>query len=193
MFTGLVEDIGKVVSIESGTDGARLTIGTKLAAQVAVGDSVSVSGVCLTATAVTATGFSADAINETLRRTAIGALTEGDQVNLELAMKADGRFGGHIVQGHVDGIGMIANLREDGLSTVVTISAAPEILRYIVEKGSITVDGISLTVAAVDSGTFSVALIPETLERTTLGAAMNGATVNLETDIFAKYAEKLAG
>jgi riboflavin synthase len=142
---------------------------------------------------VTANAFSADAINETLSRTAAGKLKQGDSVNLELAMKADGRFGGHIVQGHVDGVGEIASVRPDGLSQVVTVSAAPEILRYIVEKGSITVDGISLTVARIDAVGFDIALIPETLERTTLGSAQPGDVVNLETDIFAKYAEKLAG
>lgn len=192
MFTGLVEDIGTVARIDAGPDGARLTIKTTLAPSLAKGDSVAVSGVCLTATSVSAEDFSADAINETLSRTSIGSLEKDDSVNLELAMKADGRFGGHIVQGHVDGVGTIAAVRADGLSKVVTISAKPEILRYIVAKGSITVDGISLTVAAVDSKGFDVALIPETLARTTLGSAANGATVNLETDLFAKYAEKLA-
>lgn len=192
MFTGLVEDVGTVAKIDANGDGARLTIETTLAAQVKEGDSVAVSGVCLTATSVSANSFAADAINETLSRTSIGSLGDGDGVNLELAMKADGRFGGHIVQGHVDGVGEIAEIRADGLSQVITVAAQPELLRYIVEKGSITVDGISLTVAAVDEKGFDIALIPETLERTTLGAAKKGDTVNLETDIFAKYAEKLA-
>lgn len=193
MFTGLVQDIGTVRQIDAGADGARLTIDTALAPEVSEGDSISVAGVCLTATSVSAKSFAADAINETLSRTSIGALRKGDGVNLELAMKADGRFGGHIVQGHVDGVGTISAIRPDGLSQVVAISAAPEIMRYIVEKGSITVDGISLTVAQVERDGFDIALIPETLERTTLGSATAGATVNLETDIFAKYAEKLAG
>jgi riboflavin synthase len=193
MFTGLVEDVGTVAKIDANADGARLTIETTLAAQVSEGDSVAVAGVCLTATSVSDSSFAADAINETLSRTSIGSLTDGDGVNLELAMKADGRFGGHIVQGHVDGTGEIAEIRADGLSRVITIAAQPELLRYIVEKGSITVDGISLTVASVDRQGFDIALIPETLERTTLGAAKQGDTVNLETDIFAKYAEKLAG
>jgi len=192
VFTGLVEDVGTVAKIDANGDGARLTIETTLAAQVKEGDSVAVSGVCLTATSVSANSFAADAINETLSRTSIGSLGDGDGVNLELAMKADGRFGGHIVQGHVDGVGEIAEIRADGLSQVITVAAQPELLRYIVEKGSITVDGISLTVAAVDEKGFDIALIPETLERTTLGAAKKGDTVNLETDIFAKYAEKLA-
>jgi riboflavin synthase len=193
VFTGLVQDVGTVAKIDAGDDGARLTIETALAHDVSEGDSVSVAGVCLTATSVTAKSFSADAINETLSRTSIGKLGEGDSVNLELAMKADGRFGGHIVQGHVDGVGEVAAIRPDGLSQVITVNAAPEILRYIVEKGSITIDGISLTVAQVERDGFDVALIPETLERTTLGSAKAGDTVNLETDIFAKYAEKLAG
>lgn len=192
MFTGLVEDVGEVAAIDAGADGAKLVIATELADQVAPGDSVAVAGVCLTATEVGHGRFSADAINETLSRTSLGSLGRGDAVNLELAMKADGRFGGHIVQGHVDGVGSVAAIRADGDSTVVTIAAAPELLRYVVEKGSITVDGVSLTVARVDGGGFDVALIPETLTRTTLGAVTEGAAVNLETDIFAKYAEKLA-
>lgn len=192
MFTGLVEDVGEVAAIDAGADGAKLVIATVLADQVAPGDSVAVAGVCLTATAAGDGRFSADAINETLARTSLGSLDSGAAVNLELAMRADGRFGGHIVQGHVDGAGRVAAVRADGDSTVVTIAAAPELLRYVVEKGSITVDGVSLTVARVDGDGFDVALIPETLDRTTLGAVAEGAVVNLETDIFAKYAEKLA-
>jgi riboflavin synthase len=192
VFTGLVEDIGTVAAIEAGKDGARLTITTPLAVDVAEGDSVAVAGACLTATAVAADGFSADVINETLSRTSIGALKQGGAVNLELAMKADGRFGGHIVQGHVDGVGTIAAVHADGLSMILTIAAEPAILRHVVEKGSITVDGVSLTIATVDANEFEVALIPETLERTTLGSAAKGTRVNLETDLFAKYAEKLA-
>jgi riboflavin synthase len=192
MFTGLVQDVGTVAKIDANSDGARLTIETTLATDVAEGDSVAVAGVCLTATSVSDMSFAADAINETLSRTATGRLQIGDPVNLELAMKADGRFGGHIVQGHVDGVGEITEIRPDGLSQVITIGAAPEILRYIVEKGSITIDGTSLTVARVDDEAFDVALIPETLERTTLGRAKAGDPVNLETDLFAKYAEKLA-
>lgn len=193
MFTGLVQDVGTVAKIDKGAAGARLTIETRLAAEVAEGDSVSVAGVCLTATNVTPAAFAADAINETLSRTSVGSLSEGDHVNLELAIKADGRFGGHIVQGHVDGTGRISAVIADGLSRVVTITAEPQIMRYVVEKGSITVDGISLTVATVTRDGFDIALIPETIERTTLGFANTGDTVNLETDIFAKYAEKLAG
>jgi riboflavin synthase len=192
LFTGLIEDIGTVAQIETDADGAQLTIETQLAASITEGDSIAVSGVCLTATAVSGDGFGAYAINETLDRSSIGALSEGGRVNLELSMKADGRFGGHIVQGHVDGVGTVAAIRADGLSRVVTVATGPEILRYVVEKGSITVNGISLTVATVDGDGFDVALIPETLERTTLGSAQLGDTVNLETDIFAKYAEKLA-
>jgi len=193
VFTGLVQGVGTVAQIDTGSDGARLTIETTLAPDVAEGDSVSVAGVCLTATATSPISFSADAINQTLSRTATGRLQIGDPVNLELAMKADGRFGGHIVQGHIDGVGEISAITPDGLSQVVTITSAPEIMRYIVEKGSITVDGISLTVAQVERDGFDIALIPETLERTTLGKAKAGDVVNLETDIFAKYAEKLAG
>ena len=193
MFTGLVEDRGAIAGIETTGDGARLRVTTRLAADVAEGDSVAVNGVCLTATAIADGSFAADAMHETLRRSSLGALEAGAAVNLELALRADARLGGHIMQGHVDGTGTVAGVREEGFARIVTVAAAPELLRYVVEKGSIAVDGVSLTVSRVDGEGFDVSLIPETLERTTLGAAAPGRIVNLEVDIVAKYVEKLAG
>ncbi|HWI22703.1 MAG TPA: riboflavin synthase [Baekduia sp.] len=192
MFTGLIEDIGTITKLDADADGATLTIATVMAPEISEGDSVAISGVCLTATTTAEDSFTAEAINETLVRSSLGGLQAGSPVNIELAMKVDARFGGHIVQGHVDGTGTIAGIRADGMSKVITVSAAPEVLRYVVEKGSITINGISLTVSAVDDAGFEVSLIPETLERTTLGTAEVGDIVNLENDIFAKYAEKLA-
>ena len=193
MFTGLVEDRGAIAGIETTGEGARLRVTTRLAADVAEGDSVAVNGVCLTATAIQDGSFAADAMHETLRRSSLGDLEVGSAVNLELALRADARLGGHIMQGHVDGTGTIAAVSGDGFARVLTVAAAPELLRYVVEKGSIAVDGVSLTVSRVDAGGFDVSLIPETLERTTLGDAAPGRTVNLEVDIVAKYVEKLVG
>jgi riboflavin synthase len=164
---------------------------SRLAAQLSEGDSVAVDGVCLTATVIEDGSFAADAMRETLSRSSLGALEEGAEVNVELALRADARLGGHIMQGHVDGTGTIDGVRDDGFSRVVTIAAPAELLRYVVEKGSIAVDGVSLTVSRVDEEGFDVSLIPETLERTTLGQAAPGRTVNLEVDIVAKYVEKL--
>ena len=149
------------------------------------------SGVCLTATAVRPEGFSADVMGETLRRTALGQLSAGARVNLELPLRAGDPMGGHVVQGHVDGVGTVADTDEEGFARVIRIAADADLLRYVVEKGSIAVDGVSLTVAAVDAGSFSVSLIPETLERTTLGERAPGDAVNLEVDVLAKYVEKL--
>ena len=189
MFTGLVAGTGTVRSLSDG----RLEVDTPLAAELAAGDSIAVNGVCLTALDPTADGFAADVMPETLRRTSLGPLAGGDEVNLELPLRATDRLGGHVVQGHVDGIGVVSGVREDGFARVVTIEAAPEVLRYAVEKGSIAVDGVSLTVARVDDESFDVSLIPETLERTTLGEAVVGRQVNLEVDVMAKYVEKLVG
>ena len=193
MFTGLVEDLGTVATVNTTADGARLTVRTRLAAELAEGDSIAVNGVCLTAVGLEADAFSADVMNETLERSSLGAAGDGAPVNLELALRADGRLGGHIMQGHVDGVGIVAAVREDGLARWVTVAADVGVLRYVVEKGSIAIDGVSLTVAAVDQEGFSVSLIPETLARTTLGARAPGDRVNLEVDIMAKYAEKLLG
>ncbi len=193
MFTGLIADLGRIDAVEAGADGVRLTVRTHLAPELGEGDSIAVNGVCLTATAIADGTFAADVMNETLRRSSLGAVEAGSQVNLELALRADARLGGHIVQGHVDGVGAVRVIREDGFARVVTVAAGPDLLRYIVHKGSITVNGVSLTVARVDEQGFDVSLIPETLERTTLGEAGPGTPVNLEVDIVAKYVEKLTG
>ena len=193
MFTGLVQDLGSVVAIEATADGSRLVLRTALTPQIADGDSVAVNGVCLTATRIEDGAFAADAMNETLRRTSLGELIAGETVNLELALRADQRLGGHIMQGHVDAIGRVQEVREDGFARIITVRPAADLLRYVVEKGSIAVDGVSLTVARVDEHSFDVSLIPETLDRTNLGTAESGRTVNLEVDIVAKYVEKLVG
>jgi riboflavin synthase len=191
VFTGLVADLGHVARVDSAADGARLVIESPLARQLGEGDSVAVNGVCLTAVEVGGDRFGADVMHETLRRSSLGGVAEGSRVNLELPLRADARLGGHVVQGHVDGVGTVAAVRDEGFARVLTIEAGSELLRYVVEKGSIAVDGVSLTVAAVDDTGFSVALIPETLQRTNLGAAAPGTTVSLEVDILAKYVEKL--
>ena len=191
MFTGLVAGTGTVESLERDGAGVRLRVRSELAGELGPGDSVAVNGVCLTAVEPDGDGFSADVMEETLRRSSLGPLGTGDAVNLELPLRAGDRLGGHIVQGHVDGTGEVESVREEGLSRVVRIAAPDELLRYVVEKGSIAVEGVSLTVSAVDGDAFEVSLIPETLERTTLGAAAPGRTVNLEVDVLAKYVEKL--
>jgi riboflavin synthase len=191
VFTGLVADLGTVDGVESTADGVRLGIRTSLAAELATGDSIAVNGVCLTATTVQDGAFAADVMHETLRRSSLAEVAAGARVNLELPLRAQDRLGGHVVQGHVDGLGSVAAVEEDGFARVVTIKAPSELLRYVVEKGSIAVDGVSLTVASVTPDTFAVSLIPETLERTNLGAAAPGTPVNLEVDVLAKYVEKL--
>jgi len=190
VFTGLVQDLGAVEAIDRNGGGVRLTIETRVG-DIAQGDSISVNGVCLTAVETTGRGFSADVMDETLRRSSLGALGEGDRVNVEPALQASARLGGHIVQGHVDGLGEVEAVREEGFARVVRIAAASDLLRYVVEKGSIAVDGVSLTVSTIDEQAFEVSLIPETLERTTLGEAATGQKVNLEVDVVAKYVEKL--
>jgi riboflavin synthase len=187
MFTGLVQDTGTITSLGDG----RLAVAA--AVELSEGDSVAVNGVCLTATAVSARGFEAAVMPETLRRTGLGLLAEGDRVNLELPLRASDRLGGHVVQGHVDGTGTIDSRDEEGFARLIRVAAPPELLRYVVEKGSIAVDGVSLTVVEVDDEGFTVSLIPETLERTTFGEAAPGRTVNLEVDVLAKYVEKLVG
>jgi riboflavin synthase len=191
VFTGLVADLGTVAALEATGDGVRLRVTSTLAAELSEGDSVAVNGVCLTATQVADGQFTADVMHETLRRSSLAEVADGTRVNLELPLRAADRLGGHVVQGHVDGVGAIRDAVEDGFARVVTIDAPPELLRYVVEKGSIAVDGVSLTVASVTADTFSVSLIPETLERTNLGAAAPGTPVNLEVDVLAKYVEKL--
>jgi riboflavin synthase len=188
MFTGIVRERGRVASVQDGPAGTRLEIDAPAtASELGIGDSVSISGACLTATAVSNGTFSVTAIAETLSRTTLGRLRTGDVVNLETATRAGDPLGGHFVQGHVDAVGRIASV-EDGR---VWVEAPPEILRYCVEKGSITVDGVSLTIAGLRESAFEVALIPHTLEVTTLGDLEPGDEVNLEVDVLAKYVEKL--
>ncbi|HEX4108919.1 MAG TPA: riboflavin synthase [Solirubrobacteraceae bacterium] len=192
MFTGLVADLGTVAEIRTDEDGAQLTIHTALADEIHAGDSIAVGGVCLTATSLDGEGFTTQAMHETLRRSALGRLVPGAQVNVELALRADARLGGHVVQGHVDGMGSVAAVTPDGFSRVVRVEPDdPALLRYVVLKGSIAIDGVSLTVSALDEVSLSVSLIPETLERTTLGTASAGTRVNLEVDVLAKHVERL--
>jgi riboflavin synthase len=191
VFTGLVADLGTVTAVDATEDGVRLAVRTSLAPEISEGDSVAVNGVCLTATSIADGVFSADVMQESLRRSSLGEVVSGSSVNLELPLRASDRLGGHVVQGHVDGVAFVRSVVEDGFSRVVTFDAPAELLRYVVEKGSIAVDGVSLTVSAIDEDSFAVSLIPETLERTTLGAAEVGRPVNLEVDVLAKYVEKL--
>ena len=192
MFTGIVEEIGHVRRVISGASDGSIDIQAKTVLDgTKVGDSIAVNGVCLTVTALHSDGFTADVMPETLRRSNLGALRGGDPVDLERAMAADGRFGGHMVSGHIDGVGTIAGLRREGIATWVTVSAPPDILRLIVEKGSIAIDGISLTVAAVTDSDFSVSLIPHTGGQTILLQKKVGSRVNLENDIVGKYVAKL--
>ena len=191
MFTGLIEDIGVVEAVEAGGEGSKLRIATRLGAELSEGDSIAVSGACLTATEVGAGGFAAEAMNQTLEVTALGRLGAGDRVNLELAMKPSDRLGGHIVQGHVDGIGEAASFEEDGFAKRLRVRLGPELLRYVVAKGSIALDGVSLTVSSLGEDWAEVSLIPETLERTTLGGVAQGQRLNVECDIVAKYVERL--
>jgi riboflavin synthase len=187
MFTGLVREVGTVVSFEDG----RLRVESAIAA--AIGDSVAIDGVCLTVVDGDRKTLAFDAVPETLVRTTLGGLESGEPVNLEPALKAGEALGGHYVQGHVDGVGRIRSVEPEGDGRRVWVDAPPEILRYCVEKGSIAVDGVSLTVAGLDDDGFVVALVPHTLAVTTLGTAASGDQVNLETDVLAKYVEKLTG
>ena len=191
MFTGLVRDLGRVLEVDRSEDGARLRVQTDLAAELHEGDSVAVNGVCLTAASVDGGWFDAEAMNETLERTSLGEVTAGSRVNLELPLRVGDALGGHLVQGHVDDVGRVASIEADGFARRVRVEAPESLLRYVVEKGSITVDGVSLTVVDTDRASFTVSLIPETLERTNLGAAEPGMNVNLEVDVLAKYVEKL--
>jgi riboflavin synthase len=191
MFTGLVREVGSVESVERTNDGARLRIAARLAGDLAGGDSVAVSGVCLTAAALGDGAFEADAMNQTLELTTLGALAAGDRVNLEPALRAGEPLGGHIVQGHVDCRGEVIEVRADGFARRVEVALAFEHLRFVVERGSITLDGVSLTVAGLTAETVEVSLIPETLERTTLGELTAGDRVNVELDVIARYVERL--
>ncbi|HTY96203.1 MAG TPA: riboflavin synthase [Solirubrobacteraceae bacterium] len=191
MFTGLVSELGTVESIERDERGAMLHVAAGLAGELGEGDSVAVNGVCLTATRVSPRGFDTQAMNETLRRSSLDSLESGSRVNLELPLRAGDRLGGHVVQGHVDGTATVRALHEEGFSRVLELGCAPGLLRYVVLKGSIAVDGVSLTVSALGEDGFSVSLIPETLTRTTLGTVAEGDCVNVEVDVLAKHLERL--
>ncbi len=191
MFTGLIAVVGSVESIELQGEGATLHVRTGLAAALREGDSIAVNGVCLTATALNDQGFQAQAMIETLERSSLSGLRAGSRVNLELALRAEDRLGGHVVQGHVDGTGTVRAVREQGFARVLEIEIDRRLARYLVEKGSVAVDGVSLTVSALDEHGFSVSLIPETLERTNLGAMREGSSVNIEVDNLAKHVERL--
>ena len=191
MFTGLIQDVGTVESLDAGPAGARLRIATSLAAEIEPGDSVAVNGVCLTATTIDADGFETEAMNQTLEVTSLGGLEIGGRVNLELATKASDRLGGHIVQGHVDGVGEVAAVEEDGFARRLRVELDPGLLRYAIDRGSVALDGVSLTIADLGESWVSVSLIPETLERTTLGDAAPGRKLNVECDVIAKHVERL--
>jgi riboflavin synthase len=191
VFTGLITDLGTVSAFELGEAGATVRIGTRLARELAVGDSIAVNGVCLTASEVGREEFAAQLMAETLERSSLAALRAGARVNLELPLRASDRLGGHVVQGHIDGTGTVLGARGDGFARVLAIDADPRLARYLVEKGSVAVDGVSLTVSAVGEHGFSVSLIPETLRRTNLGGRGAGDCVNLEVDILAKHLERL--
>ena len=192
MFTGIVEEVGVLKSIRRGASSAVLEIAARTVLEdIHLGDSIAVNGVCLTATSFTGSSFTADVMHETLDRSSLAALRPGSRVNLERAMAANGRFGGHIVAGHVDGVGTVLETKRDDNAVWYTIAASPEVLRYVVEKGSITIDGISLTVARVGPESFAISAIPHTVAVTVLKDRKAGDKVNLETDIIGKYVEKL--
>ena len=190
MFTGIVEEMGKIIRVEKGAKSSRLTVsGDKIFSDLKLGDSVATNGVCLTVTSFSKGIFTADVMNETLKRSNLGELRQGSMVNLERAMIANGRFGGHIVSGHIDGTGVITKIEQDDIAVWYTIRADRKIMKYIIEKGSVAIDGISLTIAKVTDNDFSVSLIPHTAKETVLGYKKTGDTVNLETDVVGKYIE----
>jgi riboflavin synthase len=194
MFTGIIEEIGTVVNVVTGAKSSRVTISANVIfSDLKLGDSVATNGVCLTVSEMTTSTFSADIMHETLKYTSLAGLTNGIKVNLERAMAANGRFGGHIVSGHIDGTGTIREIKRDDNAVIYTIAAGLDIVKYIVKKGSIAIDGISLTVTRVDASSFSVSIIPHTLQETILANKKSGDIVNLEVDMLAKYIEKLLG
>lgn len=194
MFTGIIEEVGKVQSIRKGRDSAAVSIGARaILEEIRLGDSIAVNGVCLTVTSFSQSGFTADVMHETLNRSSLGSLRTGSPVNLERAMPANGRFGGHIVSGHIDGTGTISAITKDDNAVWYTVKTGPHILRYIIEKGSVAIDGISLTVAKVHNDGFSVSVIPHTAAQTILSTKRIGDIVNLENDCIAKYVERLLG
>lgn len=191
MFTGIVEDVGTVKAVKKGTKSVMLTIkASTILYDAKIGDSVATNGVCLTVTSINGNEFTADVMSETLSRSSLGELRVGSFVNLERAIIANGRFGGHIVSGHIDGTGTISNIKKDATAILYTIKADSKIMRYIIEKGSIAIDGISLTVAKTEKDCFSVSIIPHTANETTLSQKKIGSVVNLENDIIGKYIEK---
>jgi riboflavin synthase len=191
MFTGLIADLGRVTALHRGDAGATVEIRTALAQELADGDSIAVNGVCLTAMNIRDGSFQAQAMAETLARSSLGALTAGARVNLELPLRVGDRLGGHVVQGHVDDTGTVSEIRQEGFARVLSIEIDPQLQRYLAEKGSVAVDGVSLTVSALHERGFAVSLTPETLARTNLGAIREGALVNVEVDIIAKHVERL--
>jgi riboflavin synthase len=191
MFTGIVREIGTVARVERSEDGARLRVGAELAGGLKPGDSVAVNGACLTAVDASGEAFEAEVMNQTLTLTTLGELEPGDQVNLEPPLRAGDPLGGHLVQGHVDGTGRVDSVAGDGFARRVEVAVPPELRRFIVERGSVAVDGVSLTVAGLTEAGFEASLIPETLERTTLSRVTGGSRVNLEMDVIARYAERL--
>lgn len=191
MFTGLIEEIGTIISISNSGKSLCLSISARqILKGLNIGDSVSTNGVCLTVTDKNDSAFSADVMNETIQHTNFKSFRLGESVNLERAMIVGDRFGGHVVSGHVDGIGTISEIRKDGIATLITIKAPPQLMKYVIQKGSIAVDGVSLTVAAIRPNAFSISLIPHTFHNTVFSQKRLLSTVNLETDLFAKYAEK---
>jgi riboflavin synthase len=191
MFTGLIADLGSVIALERNGAGAVLRVRSRLSGELQHGDSIAVNGVCLTATDVQDGSFAAEAMLETLERSSLGRLDSGADVNLELPLRAEDRLGGHVVQGHVDGTGTVSAVRGEGFARVLEIEPEPRLERYLVEKGSVAVDGVSLTISALLEHGFAVSLIPETLERTNLGSVGEGALVNIEVDVLAKHVERL--
>lgn len=192
MFTGIIEEVGTVKEVQRNGNNSFIRIqANKILSDINLGDSIAVNGVCLTVTRYDGSIFQADVMNETLNRSSLGSLRTGNPVNLERAMSANGRFGGHIVSGHIDGTGIITDIKNDGIAVWYTINTKTEIMRYIIEKGSVAIDGISLTVAKVGTDNFSVSIIPHTSQQTILSAKKIGDVVNLENDIIGKYVEKL--
>lgn len=191
MFTGIIQDTGLVTGVTRAGDDLTLVINSPLLSRMGVGGSVAINGTCLTAVAVNGDSIEVNAIGETLARTSMGGVNEGDRVNLELPMTPDSMFDGHIVQGHVDGVATVRSIADEGESIRISVDAKPEVMRYLVEKGSVTIDGISLTVAGLDEEGFEVAIIPHTREVTTLGSIQAGDKVNIEVDVLAKYVERL--
>ena len=191
MFTGIVTELGRVEAVDASAEGARIRVRAEAAGELQPGDSVAVNGACLTAAAAGNGAFEADVMNLTLELTTLGTLADGDPVNLELALRASDRLGGHIVQGHVDGTGTVASVEPDGIARRLRVELPDELLDYVVERGSIAIEGVSLTVSAIEGSLVEVSLIPETLERTTLGDREPGDRVNVECDVLARYVQRM--